>query len=157
MHKETAFKLTATTAVLALSTVACTPNGQHARVATPTTVAITSAGEAAHFAEQARKELADHDTTKAIAAAERAVAGSPRDAGYRALLGKAYLLDGRFLSAEMALRDALALSPDQPKAVIRLALAQIGRTNQAGAHATLAAAPVETPPADLGLAFAPGT
>ncbi len=154
MHKETAFKLTASTAVLALSTVACTPNGQHASVATPTTVAVTSAGEAARLADQARKALADHDTVKAIAAAERAVAGAPHDAGYRALLGQAYLLDGRFLSAEMALRDALALSPDQPKAVVRLALAQIGRNNQAGAHETLAAAPVDTPPADLGLAFA---
>jgi len=154
MHKETAFKLTATSAVLALSTVACTPNGQHAHVAAPGTVAVTSAGEAARFAEQARKALADHDTAKAVVAAERAVAGSPHDAGYRALLGQAYLLDGRFVSAEMALRDALALSPDQPKAVIRLALAQIGRNNLAGAHETLAAAPADTPQADLGLAFA---
>jgi len=154
MHKETAFKLTATTAVLALTTVACTPNGQHVRVATPTTVAVTSAGEAVRFADQARRALADHDTVRAVAAAERAVAGAPRDAGYRALLGQAYLLDGRFISAETTLRDALALSPDQPKTVIRLALAQIGRNNQAGAHETLTAAPVETPPADLGLAFA---
>jgi Flp pilus assembly protein TadD len=154
MTNGTAFKLMASTAVMALSTVACTPNGQQSRVATPTTVAVTSKGEAAHFADRARKALADHDTVAAVAAAEHAVAGAPRDAGYRALLGQAYLLDGRFVSAEMALHDSLALAPDQPPAVVRLALAQIGQNNQAGAHATLAAAPVETPPADLGLAFA---
>lgn len=154
MTKGTALKLMASTAVMTLSTVACTPNGEQGRVATPTTVAVRPAAEAARYAERARKALADHDTAEAVVQAETAVAASPHDADYRALLGQAYLMDGRFLSAETALRDSLALAPDQPSTVIRLALAQIGRNNLGGAHATLAAAPAETPTADLGLAFA---
>ena len=95
-----------------------------------------------------RNDMAALEEEGLIAQPHTSAGRVPTDAGYRALLGQAYLLDGRFVSAEMALRDALALSPNQPKAVIRLALAQIGRNNQVGAHETLAAAPADTPQAE---------
>ena len=41
----------------------------------------------------------------AIDLAERAVAKTPDDAGFRALLGNAYFAGGRFASAEAAYKD----------------------------------------------------
>jgi Flp pilus assembly protein TadD len=152
MKMGTSLQLTASATAIALSTTACS-HGQVARIQAPGSLAVTPAKEAS-FADRAHKTRADRKAADAVVAAERAVAASPHDAGCRAQLGKAYLADGRFASAEMALRDSLALSPDQPATVLRLAIAQIGRNDFGGAHATLAAAPTETPPADLGLAFA---
>ena len=45
---------------------------------------------------------APFDGGRAIPLAERAVEKSPRDAGFRALLGNCYLAGGRFASAEAA-------------------------------------------------------
>ena len=64
---------------------------------------------AAQSADQARTALAAGKVSKAVSLAEAAVAGSPRDASYRALLGQAYLNDGRFSSATAALNEAVEL------------------------------------------------
>ena len=53
----------------------------------------------------ATKALAALDAnhpTEAVALAERAVANSPTDAGFRSLLGNCYFAAGRFASAEAA-------------------------------------------------------
>src|SRR5688500_8075347 len=57
------------------------------------------------IATRAQMALEKGDTAAAISLGEKAVAGSPRDAGFRALLGNAYFAGGRFASAEAAYSD----------------------------------------------------
>lgn len=85
------------------------------------------------LATRALAALNANDIPTAISLAERAVAKTPNDAGFRALLGNAYFAGGRFRSAESAYRDALTLYGDQPQVVLKLALVQIaqGKTRQA--------------------------
>lgn len=115
---------------------------------------------AAAEAKTARKALDKHHADRAIAKAEAAVALDPRNAGYRSLLGQAYLAAGRFPSAVAALSDALALDPSDGAAALHLALAQIATGQWDSARGTLTTH--DTIPAkDRGLAFAlagdPGT
>lgn len=90
----------------------------------------------------------------AIQYAEKAVAQTPRDAGFRMLLGNAYFGAGRFASAEQAFKDALSLYPDQPGIMLKLALVQIaqGKTDEALAFLDFAKNALD--PADYGLAIA---
>ena len=48
------------------------------------------------LATRAQAALVANDTVTAIALAERAVEGSPNDAGFRGLLGNIYFAAGRF-------------------------------------------------------------
>src|SRR5829696_7786258 len=57
------------------------------------------------LATRAQAALEQGDTASAIDLAERAVAASPRDAGFRGLLANAYFAGGRFASAEAAYKD----------------------------------------------------
>lgn len=84
-------------------------------------------------ATRAMAALNANHPAEAVELAERAVARTPNDAGFRALLGNSYFAAGRFASAESAFRDSLTLYPSQPKIVLRLALVQIaqGKTAQA--------------------------
>jgi Flp pilus assembly protein TadD len=100
-------------------------------------------GAATHFggkadadtalATRALAALNSNNIPMAIDFAERAVAKTPNDAGFRALLGNAYFAAGRFHSAESAYRDALTLYPEQPQVLLKLALVEIaqGKNNQA--------------------------
>ncbi|MEN9683805.1 MAG: hypothetical protein RLZZ427_1556 [Pseudomonadota bacterium] len=105
-------------------------------------------------ATQAQAALAAGKVDKAITLAEAIVAAAPRDAGYRSLLGNAYLRAGRFESAAEALNDALALGDNSARTALQLALAQVGAGHNSDAVAILddwrdaIAAP------DLGLALA---
>ena len=101
---------------------------------------------------QAALEKGDHGA--AVQLAERAVANSPRDAGFRALLGNAYFAGGRFASAEAAYKDSLTLLPNQPQLVLKLALVQIAQGKSGEAMAQLDAAREYLDPADYGLALA---
>ena len=85
------------------------------------------------LATRAAAALAAEDFAKAVDLAERAVANSPKDAGFRALLGSAYFGSGRFASAEAAYKDSLSLVSNQPQVVLKLALVQIaqGKTGDA--------------------------
>jgi Flp pilus assembly protein TadD len=85
------------------------------------------------LATRALAALNSNNVPMAIDLAERAVAKTPNDAGFRALLGNAYFAAGRFHSAEAAYRDALALYPSQPQIVLKLALVEIaqGKNNEA--------------------------
>ena len=49
----------------------------------------------------------------------------PRNAGYRAVLGAAYLETGRFASAATAFGDALDLGDQDPRTVLSYALAKV--------------------------------
>ncbi|MBB5708807.1 SPOR domain-containing protein [Sphingomonas xinjiangensis] len=113
-----------------------------------------SAKKAAAEAKAARKALAKRQGDKAVHHAELAVANDPANGAYRALLGQAYLLAGRFASAAQALGDASALNPQDGAVALNLSLAKIAQGDWAGARATLSANAERIPASDRGLAFA---
>ena len=86
--------------------------------------------------------------------AERAVQNSPRDAGFRALLGNCYLAAGRFSSAEAAFKDSLTLVATQQQVVLKLALVEIAQGKNDEAKYLLAQAQGMLDAADTGLALA---
>jgi D-alanyl-D-alanine carboxypeptidase len=106
------------------------------------------------LATRAQVALEKGDTATAIDFAERAVAASPRDAGFRGLLANAYFAAGRFASAEAAYKDSLALIQNQPQLVLKLALVTIAQGNTGEAMAQLDAARDYLDPSDYGLALA---
>ncbi|MEA1071059.1 tetratricopeptide repeat protein [Sphingomonas sp. LY160] len=106
------------------------------------------------LATRAQLALADNKVDEALSLAERAVANSPNDAGFRALLGNVYLAAGRFSSAETAFRESLTLVNNQPQQVLKLALVQIALGKGSDAASLLASAQTMLDPADLGLALA---
>jgi Flp pilus assembly protein TadD len=109
---------------------------------------------AAKSADKARAALEAGKVSKAVGLAEAAVAGSPRDASYRALLGQAYLNDGRFASATAALTDAMELGAIDSNTIIALTLAQIAQGKGAEAISLLQAHRDTVPASDIGLALA---
>jgi Flp pilus assembly protein TadD len=109
---------------------------------------------AADAAAKAEKALARRDFADAAAHAEAAVGARPDHAGYRALLGQAYLAGGRFLSAAQALGDALAIDPSNGRAALNLTLAQIALGDWQTARETLNAHAAHIGAADRGLALA---
>ena len=106
------------------------------------------------LATKAQLALASNDLATALPLAERAVEHSPKDAGFRALLGNCYLAAGRFASAEAAYRDSLSLVATQPQVILKLALVQIGQGKTEEAKSLLAMAQGLIDPADSGLALA---
>lgn len=106
------------------------------------------------LATKAQLALASNDLATALPLAERAVEHSPKDAGFRALLGNCYLAAGRFASAEAAYRDSLSLVSTQPQIILKLALVQIAQGKGEEAKNLLATAQSLLDPADIGLALA---
>jgi Flp pilus assembly protein TadD len=110
--------------------------------------------KAAGHARKAEQAIAKKQWGKAVTLAEAAVALNPDDAGYRALLGSAYLKAGRFASAEQSFADVMTLQPDNGRISLNLALAQIAEGKWAAARDTLDAHSGTIPAADRGLALA---
>jgi Flp pilus assembly protein TadD len=106
------------------------------------------------IATRALAALNSNNIPMAIDYAERAVANTPSDANFRALLGNAYFAGGRFHSAEQAYRDSLTLSPNQPQIVLKLVLVQIAQGKNNEAIVGLNAARGMLDPSDYGLALA---
>jgi Flp pilus assembly protein TadD len=106
------------------------------------------------LAMRAQDALAAQQFATAVDFAEKAVANTPDDAGFRALLGNCYFAAGRFVSAEQAYRDSLTLMTDQPKIVLKLALVEIAQGKDSQALTLLDAAKDALDPADYGLALA---
>ena len=108
------------------------------------------------LATRAQLALAANDVATAIPLAERAVGNTPKDAGFRALLGNCYLAAGRFASAEQAFSDSLSLHQEQPQVVLKLALVQIalGKGNNAAMLLESAASMIDASDAGLALALA---
>ncbi|MEM6584333.1 MAG: tetratricopeptide repeat protein [Pseudomonadota bacterium] len=127
-----------------------------AAVMTATFTASTTA--AAPRAEvsysKAQKALAKGKITKAIEYAEKAVLADPRNAEYRALLGKAYLETGRYQSAAMSFGDALELGDQNPRTVLSYALTQTAIGGGKNALDKLMKFERSMDPADAGLAMA---
>jgi Flp pilus assembly protein TadD len=106
------------------------------------------------LATRAMAALNSNNIPLAIDYAEKAVARTPTDAGFRALLGSAYFAGGRFKSAEGAYKDSLALYSNQPQVVLKLALVEIAQGKNAEALSFLEAGRDVLDPADYGLAVA---
>jgi Flp pilus assembly protein TadD len=106
------------------------------------------------YATRALAALNSNNVPMAIDLAEHAVAKTPQDAGFRALLGNAYFAGGRFHSAESAYRDALTLYPGQPQVVLKLALVEIAQGKNSEAVIDLNANRDQLDPSDYGLAIA---
>jgi Flp pilus assembly protein TadD len=109
---------------------------------------------AARDIAKSKKALADRNGPDAVRWAEAAVELRPQVADYRAVLGQAYLLAGRFASARTTFNDALTLSPGDGKVALNLALAQIAEGDWTGAHQTLDSNSGSIPVSDRGLAMA---
>ena len=109
---------------------------------------------ATNSADKARAALEAGKPSKAVGLAEAAVAGSPRDAGFRALLGQAYLNDGRFASASAALTEAMELGATDSNTILSLTLSQIAQGKNAEAVSLLTRHRDTVPAPDLGLALA---
>ena len=106
------------------------------------------------LATRAQLALGENKLTEAVALAERAVAASPNDAGFRGLLGNCYFAGGRFASAEAAYRDSLTLLSNQPQVVLKMALVSVAQGKNGQAIAFLDAAKDVLDPSDYGLALA---
>ncbi|MEQ8412431.1 MAG: tetratricopeptide repeat protein [Erythrobacter sp.] len=114
----------------------------------------TGAPPAATSFSKAQVALEKGDAQKAIAHAEAAVLAEPRDPAFRAMLGAAYLENGRFESAATSFGDALALGHEDPRTVLSFALASIANGDARTAVATLREWENAIPDDDLGLAYA---
>jgi Flp pilus assembly protein TadD len=144
-------RISAPALLLGMLAVGCTPN-MHT-----TTISSNPARpekQAARRAGDALAAIKARDAAKAVAAAEEAVALAPRNPQYRATLGQAYLIAGRFVSAEASFTDAIALDPTPGKTSFNLALSQIALGKWDVARATLTRLEGVVPDTDIGLALA---
>ena len=130
-----------TRTLLSIGLSALVLTGTVGGIAFPGFVASAASAEnpkrAASEATAARKAIAKRQAVKAVQHAELAVSFAPNVAEYRALLGQAYLLSGRFASARQALNDALTLAPSDAGVALNLTLAQIAQGDWSGARRTL--------------------
>lgn len=130
------------------------------RFAVSSVVLLSAAANAAAISDavksatRAERALDKSKPAEAVDAAEAAVAAAPRDAGYRMLLGRAYLGSGRFRSAATSFSDALTLDPQRSGAALSLALTRLGTGDREGAREVLDAHAQAIAPGDRGLAIA---
>jgi Flp pilus assembly protein TadD len=152
MMNRTAIRLAASTLVIGLTMVGCRTDPSMIR---PETMAARSVDRQATQAfEQANQSLQRGQVAEALAHMERAVALSPRDAGYRLLLADIYLKSGRFQSAATTYGDVLELDPSNSRAALSFSLSQIANGRPQAALAQLDMLAGRAAPADVGLAYA---
>ncbi|HWJ69056.1 MAG TPA: SPOR domain-containing protein [Sphingobium sp.] len=105
-------------------------------------------------APRIEKALADKKYDRALTQAEELVAATPQDASYRSILGRAYLANGRYVSARAAFRDAIMLGHREIRTIVSLSLAETALGDAQAAQAVLVAHISDLPAADYGLAMA---
>ena len=105
-------------------------------------------------ASKAETAMAKGQAGKAVELAETAVAGEPRNAAYRAVLGNAYLAQGRFASAIASYQDAMTLGDQSARTALSLALAHVAAGEQTRGAAVLDDWRDTIEASDLGLAYA---
>jgi Flp pilus assembly protein TadD len=152
MRKQFVAKLAVSALALTTTMVACKPAAQAYRPAIASET--TAAKKAAQAYDRALALVRAGKLPAAVSEAEEAVAFSPRDVGYRMLLADVYLKTGRFQSAETTYGDVLRLDPENKRAGLTLALAQIATGRNAAATATLDRVAEFAPASDVGLAYA---
>ena len=149
MQRKAFLKVAVSSLIVATTMVGC--SGAHMT----SRAGITAPeGDATKFAATAEKALAAKDGAKAVQAAEAAVGIDANNGVYRTLLGRAYLLDGRYASAETSFSDALILGNRDARTVISLALVQVAAGKFESARVTLADNRDVVPATDYGLAVA---
>jgi Flp pilus assembly protein TadD len=108
---------------------------------------------AASAAAKATKAMRKGDLGVATVAAEEAVSYQPRDPGYRFMLGQAYMSSGRFAAAGASFADVLKLTPDNHRAALNLALAEIAQGKRESALTLLSDYREKLSLSDYGLAL----
>lgn len=114
----------------------------------------TNPERAARVATRANDAMERGRAERALRFAEEAVLLAPADAGYRTLLGQAYLANGRFLSAEASFDAARELGAADSRTVIGHALSLIASDRAAEALELVDAHAATLPASDFGLALA---
>lgn len=151
MKRNAMIRIASSTALVAVTMTGCSGSALNNR-------AGVSAGKleqmAASQASDAEKALATHNAGRAIQMAEAAVAADPQSAAHRTLLGRAYLMAGRFDSARTAFQDSLTLGSTEGRTIVTLSLIDVaqGRANDAQALLTRHVGTLSA--ADYGLAMA---
>ncbi|MCW2337590.1 Flp pilus assembly protein TadD/cell division septation protein DedD [Sphingobium sp. B2D3A] len=108
----------------------------------------------AQLSPKIESALADRKFAHALNLAEALVAAEPAAADHRVLLGRAYLANGRYRSAQAAFTDAMALGNSDVRTIISLALCETALGNDSTAQALLADNAATLPASDYGLAMA---
>ncbi len=147
MQKQAFTTMLASAAILGSSMVGCSGAGLEHRPA-------LTAVQAPSLGQRVEKALEGKDFARALMQAEELVAAAPDDASYRALLGRAYLANGRYASARSAFSDAITLGNRDPRTIISLSMAETGLGNARDARDLLANHIADIPAADYGLAMA---
>ena len=154
MNHTATFKLAASTLVLGLTMVGCTPATNNYGLVSASAKAPRAEQQAAALYQQAQAAVQQSQLAQALTLTEQAVELSPTDTGYRMLLGDLYLKNGRFVSAEQAFTDVLTLDPNNSRATLSVALAQIAQGENGPALTALNRLAQTAAPGDVGLAFA---
>ncbi|MFC3441071.1 SPOR domain-containing protein [Sphingobium rhizovicinum] len=149
MNRKTFGKAALSSLIVATTMVGCTGAAFH-----PRTAAVPQKGDPAKLAAAAEKALAGRNAEAAVQSAEAAVRLAPQNAGYRQILGRAYVLAGRFASAETALSDAMDLGNSDASTVVSLALVHVAQGRGDDARSLLVDHADTVPAADYGLAMA---
>lgn len=152
MKCDMILKLAASTMVVSVTLTGCGPFGGDSVASSSSKPATAKDG--AKYAKKASKALSKGQSDKAIAFAERSVAGVGTDPETRALLGQAYLSAGRFASAERSFKDAMELGNTDARTILSLALAQLGQGKADNAKRLVQTNRQFIPTADYGLALA---
>lgn len=147
-------KLAACSVALSALVVGCTPVAQSQRPVALSAGNSKAQQSAAQFSSQAQAAAKAGKLAEALKLAEQAVESSPRDVGYRMLLGDLYLKNGRFASAETSFSDVVTLDPGNVRATLSLALALIAQGKTLLATTELDKLEGQAAPGDLGLAYA---
>lgn len=151
MKRKTLLNVAASSMIVASTMVGCSGAALHSQAGVSAGKMAALASSQARDAEQA---IANRDSGRAIEIAEAAVAADPANAAYRTLLGRAYLLSGRFASARTAFSDALTLGSTESRVIVNLALIDVAQGRKEQARTLLTDHMGSLPAADYGLAMA---
>lgn len=152
MNSNFVVKLALSTAFVAVPAMTATAAGagstskEFAKKASPE--------KAFQWAKKAEQAIAKGKTDRALQFAELSVEAEPQNRDYRALLARAYMAKGRFVSAERTLMDVMELGQADPRTVISLALCRIAQGNTESAVSIIDANRSILPVSDYGLTLA---
>lgn len=152
---RTAFKFAASSVIVAMTMAGfSTQSTAMRRIGDTVQANGPTDRQAAQLRERAASALREGRLAEALGQMEQAVALSPRDIGYRMLLGDIYLKSGRFESARATFGDVLALDPGNIRAGLNSALTLIALGRPQAAGRQLDALASSAPASDIGLAYA---
>lgn len=151
MKDRASRRIAASSLILAATLAGCSGVGLSSHVGNQPDQVERMAGAQA---QEAEKALHARNATRAVEAAEAAVAADPDNAAWRSLLGRAYLLAGRYGSAQAAFQDALTLGNTDARTIVNLALVQTAQGQAESARGLLVDHMDHLSAADYGLAMA---